>query len=402
MPLGVGQKIAMLRELCGSGRSDVELENLLKETRYDFNRAVEQLLDQSEQSPDQSGDQPCSPLPAEMRRGDDCATQSQKRHRSTSRPDHPSTEQPACTPVQQSTEQQSTEQLQQMNALMRALGEAVITPITKLISALPAQFAAAVRKHDEDEAVRLAAAAQATPPRPAPPHPIPSHLIPSHPISSHPTPSHPIPSHPIPSHPIPSHPIPPHPYPIAFRFRFSLFVFHLTPPRPTPPHPISSHPIPSHLIPSYSIPSHPILSHTIPYHPNPSHPAQETHLERQIGRCASCTEIGKLEGFDFDATHNKIYCLDCNHWGYKAPTVHTRGASSWGVYSGPHASNALLGIKVRPQPIPPLLVARLLAARAAFRSRQSFPARECTKITRSALACVLERLVCDFFTNLPL
>ena len=210
MPLfGVGQKIAMLRELCGSGRSDVELENLLKETRYDFNRAVEQLLDQSEQSPDQSGDQPCSPLPAEMRRGDDCATQSQKRHRSTSRPDHPSTEQPACTPVQQSTEQQSTEQLQQMNALMRALGEAVITPITKLISALPAQFAAAVRKHDEDEAVRLAAAAQATPPRPAPPHPIPSHLIPSHPISSHPTPSHPIPSYPIPSHTIPTHPIPP-------------------------------------------------------------------------------------------------------------------------------------------------------------------------------------------------
>ena len=208
MPLGVGQKIAMLRELCGSGRSDVELENLLKETRYDFNRAVEQLLDQSEQSPDQSGDQPCSPLPAEMRRGDDCATQSQKRHRSTAMPDHPSTEQPACTPVQQSTEQQSTEQLQQMNALMRALGEAVITPITKLISALPAQFAAAVRKHDEDEAVRLAAAAQATP------HPIhqptfrervgahPS-LIPSHLVSSHPNPSHPIPSHSIPSQPIP-------------------------------------------------------------------------------------------------------------------------------------------------------------------------------------------------------
>ena len=94
-------------------------------------------------------------------RGDDCAAQSQKRHRSSSSstfiPEHPSTEQSTCTPLQQ-----STEQLQHTNALVRALSEVVIKPISALISALPGQFAAAVRKHDEDEAVRLAAAAQET------------------------------------------------------------------------------------------------------------------------------------------------------------------------------------------------------------------------------------------------
>ena len=50
----------------------------------------------------------------------------------------------------------------QMPALMAALATAVITPITSLIAALPSQLAAAMRKHDEDEAVRLAAATEET------------------------------------------------------------------------------------------------------------------------------------------------------------------------------------------------------------------------------------------------
>ena len=127
----------------------------------------------------------------------------------------------------------SSASLTPLTGFVKELGEALIKPITKLINALPSQFAAAVRKHDEAEAVRIAAA------------------------------------------------------------------------------------------------------------------DEETHLERQIQRCMSCTEIGKLEGFDYWASTNKIYCLDCQRYGYMAPGKHTRGASSWGEYEGPHAREPLSGIKVR-------------------------------------------------------
>ena len=108
-----------------------------------------------------------------------------------------------------------------MEKLSGAISQTVITPITTAISALPSQMAAAVRVHDEAEAVRLAAA------------------------------------------------------------------------------------------------------------------AEETHLERQIQRCMTCTEIGKLDGFDYCASTNKIYCLDCQRYGYKAPGKHKRGATGWGEYEGP-------------------------------------------------------------------
>jgi len=121
----------------------------------------------------------------------------------------------------------------QMAAIVQALSTTVITPITGLIAALPSQLAAALRKYDEEEAVRLAAA------------------------------------------------------------------------------------------------------------------AEETHLERQIERCMTCTEIGRLDAFDYDATMNRIFCLDCQRYGYKAPGKHTHGMRSWGDYDGPHPAEPLRGIKAR-------------------------------------------------------
>eukprot|EP00966_Prymnesium_polylepis_P132438 3061851-Prymnesium_polylepis.1 len=88
----------------------------------------------------------------------------------------------------------------QVVALAQALSTAVITPIKRLVAALPAQLAAALRKYDENEAVRLAAA------------------------------------------------------------------------------------------------------------------AEETHLERQIERCRTCTEIGNLEAFDYEATANRVFCLNCQRY----------------------------------------------------------------------------------------
>ena len=47
--------------------------------------------------------------------------------------------------------------------------------------------------------------------------------------------------------------------------------------------------------------------------------AAETLLERQVSCCRTCTEIGKLEGLDFDTRHNKIYCLECERYAASAP-----------------------------------------------------------------------------------
>eukprot|EP00966_Prymnesium_polylepis_P176416 4083601-Prymnesium_polylepis.1 len=49
-----------------------------------------------------------------------------------------------------------------MQTLSDAMGQAVVTPITTAMSALPSQMAAAVRVYDEAEAMRRAAAAEET------------------------------------------------------------------------------------------------------------------------------------------------------------------------------------------------------------------------------------------------
>ena len=201
---GISAKLEQLRELCGSeGFSDAQLEVLLKSKGYNVERAAEHLLDTP-------GELPAAPgLPSEMERGDDCSEhESLKRQR----PGHASDYARAVEELRGGSGNSIASM--QMAAVVAALGTSVITPITSLIAALPSQFAAAVRKYDEDEAVRLAAA------------------------------------------------------------------------------------------------------------------AEETHLERQIQRCTTCTEIGKLDAFDFSATSNRIYCLDCQRYGYKAPGKHKHGMTN--------------------------------------------------------------------------
>jgi hypothetical protein len=74
--------------------------------------------------------------------------------------------------------------------------------------------------------------------------------------------------------------------------------------------------------------------------------AADTLLERQVNCCRTCTEIGKLEGFDFDARQNKIYCLDCQRYGAYAPKKYTRGAQIWGVFDGQHAAREFKTVKL--------------------------------------------------------
>ena len=219
---GIGAKVARLRQLCGSeGFSDVQLEAVLKSKRYDVERAAEHLLDHPGELPTAPG------LPSEMARGDCSEHESLKRQRPGSSSEYTHVDEELRSGSGNSTASM------QMAALMAALATAVITPITSLIAALPSQLAAAMRKHDEDEAVRIAAA------------------------------------------------------------------------------------------------------------------AEETHLERQIQRCVTCTEIGKLDPFDYSATWNRIYCLDCQRYGYRAPGKHKHGMISWGDYEGNHAAEPLRGIKAR-------------------------------------------------------
>lgn len=225
---GISGKLASLRQVCGCGPSDAALEAALKDKGYNVERAAEHLLDHAGHYP----------TPEEMSRDDVCPGRGSVRQRLESKRPRSESASEATRCMQENEElgssgSSSINSSTQLAALVKAFDEAVITPITTLISSLPSQFVAAVRKHDEAEAIRIAAA------------------------------------------------------------------------------------------------------------------AEETHLERQIERCMSCMEIGKLDGFDYWASTNRVYCLDCQRYGYLAPGKHTRGATIWGEYEGARAADPLLGTKAR-------------------------------------------------------
>ena len=75
--------------------------------------------------------------------------------------------------------------------------------------------------------------------------------------------------------------------------------------------------------------------------------AAETLLERQVGCCRTCTEVGELEGLDFDTRHNKIYCLECERYADLAPSKLKQGARNWGVFDGTHEADPAGGTRER-------------------------------------------------------
>jgi hypothetical protein len=62
--------------------------------------------------------------------------------------------------------------------------------------------------------------------------------------------------------------------------------------------------------------------------------AEETELERQIARCRTCVEVGKLKGFSYTVQTNEIVCLDCQRYGHECPGKLIRGARNFGVFDG--------------------------------------------------------------------
>ena len=67
-----------------------------------------------------------------------------------------------------------------------------------------------------------------------------------------------------------------------------------------------------------------------------SNDALESSLQKQIAASATCTEIGKLTGFTYNATENTITCLDCFRYASSphAPGLLRRGARDAGIFKG--------------------------------------------------------------------
>ena len=67
-----------------------------------------------------------------------------------------------------------------------------------------------------------------------------------------------------------------------------------------------------------------------------SNEALDSSLQKQIAAAATCSEIGKLTGFTFNATENTITCEDCFRYApsNKAPGILRRGARDAGVFKG--------------------------------------------------------------------
>lgn len=67
-----------------------------------------------------------------------------------------------------------------------------------------------------------------------------------------------------------------------------------------------------------------------------SNEALDSSLQKQIAAAASCSELGKLVGFTFNATENTITCEDCFRYASsdKVPSILRRGARDVGIFNG--------------------------------------------------------------------